>query len=120
MAGKTKRIFIDVFLVKSFLFLQRGLADSIEITKDAELEAAAQAAAGAETGKKQQKGVAESVLKKKPTSMAMGKPVDKQATVSIYNFIFEIHKRYSTNDFVCVFKGCKGRSSGYINNKKFI
>ncbi len=59
------------------------MADSIEITKDVELEAAAQAAAGVESGKRQQKLTAESSLKKKPQSVAAGKSGDKQAAVSI-------------------------------------
>ena len=53
----------------------------MEITKDVELEAAAQAAAGVEPGKKPQKGAADSALKKKPQSVAAGKSTDKQAAV---------------------------------------
>ncbi len=71
------------FNIKKNIFLQRGLSDSTEITKDAELEAAAEAAAGGDTGKKQQKGVSESVAKKKPPLVPTGKSMDKQVTVSI-------------------------------------
>ncbi len=74
---------IDSLKVKSSFFLQRGLADSVEIVKDAELEAAAQAAAGVELGKKPQKGGAESALTKKAPSVPAGKGGDKQVAVRI-------------------------------------
>jgi hypothetical protein len=60
--------------------------DSIDINKDAELEAAAAdaLAAGVDAGKKQQKaGAVSSAAKKKPPPITAGKSTDKQATVSI-------------------------------------
>lgn len=54
--------------------------------KDAEQEAAVEAAAGVESGKKPQKGAADSGVKKKPgTTVPPIKSGDKQAAVSIPN-----------------------------------
>ncbi|CAF4031131.1 unnamed protein product, partial [Rotaria sp. Silwood2] len=79
----------EQLLQKAYWFLtrlwQRGLLDSIEISKDAEAEVAAAAAeaqiAAADTGKKQQqKGAPGSATKKKPPAVQAGKSTDKQAT----------------------------------------
>ncbi|CAF4970783.1 unnamed protein product, partial [Rotaria sp. Silwood1] len=77
----------EQLLQKAYWFLtrlwQRGLSDSIEISKDAEAEAAAAAAeaqaAAADAGKKQQqKGATGADAKKKPPAVQAGKSTDKQ------------------------------------------
>ncbi len=60
---------------------------------DSEREAAAEASAGADAGKKQaQKGAPGSAAKKKPPPVPAGKSVDKQATVRI---MLERYKTWS-------------------------
>lgn len=62
------------------------MSDGADITKDAEQEAAAEAVTGAESGKKPQKGAADSGAKKKPATAAPPiKSGDRQATVRIEN-----------------------------------
>ena len=62
------------------------MSDSADITKDAEQEAVAEVATGAESGKKPQKGAADSGAKKKPATAAPPiKSGDKQASVRIQN-----------------------------------
>ncbi|CAF3402753.1 unnamed protein product [Rotaria sp. Silwood1] len=79
----------EQLLQKAYWFLtrlwQRGLSDSIEISKDVEAEAAAAAAeaqaAAADAGKKQQqKGATGADAKKKPPAVQAGKSTDKQPT----------------------------------------
>jgi len=83
MAGRLENI-IACFRKNQIVcfFLQRGLADCNEISKDAEAEANADAASGIDANKKGQKGKVEVDPKKKPPPVATGKSVEKSATVS--------------------------------------